>query len=154
MKNITAVLKALADKTRFRIVNLLLTNDLCVGALASRLEISEAAVSQHLQVLRKAQLVAGEKRGYWTHYTVQRGLLHEVAAALSEAADRTICVEAVCPRASFQNTTIPGRKNQDMCKDCCEHPHELKEKSGGRSYEQMRDSHAAVEGHLQKGEGK
>lgn len=72
MKEFIAILRALADETRFKILNLLLTHDLCVGGLAHRLEISKAAISQHLQVLRKAGLVKGEKRGCWTHYSVER----------------------------------------------------------------------------------
>ena len=70
MNDFVPILKALAEKNRFRIINLLLTHDFYVGALAIRLDISKAAVSQHLQVLRKAGLVKGEKLGYWTHYSV------------------------------------------------------------------------------------
>jgi ArsR family transcriptional regulator, arsenate/arsenite/antimonite-responsive transcriptional repressor len=66
------ILKALADETRFNLLNLLLTHDSCVGALARHLKISEAAVSQHEKYLRKAGLVKGEKWGYWTHYPVAK----------------------------------------------------------------------------------
>ena len=45
--------KALSDESRFKLVNLLLTHDFCVGALAHHLKISEAAVSQHLKHLRE-----------------------------------------------------------------------------------------------------
>ena len=88
-------LRPLSDETRLKIVQVLLSHDLCVRALAHRLEISESAVSQHLQVLRKAGLVRGEKRGYWTHYSVDRKLLAEVGDGLirmasgAPAAERT-----------------------------------------------------------------
>jgi ArsR family transcriptional regulator len=154
MNDFAPIFKAIADKTRFRILNLLLTNDFCVGALASRLDISKAAVSQHLQVLRKVGLVTGEKRGYWTHYTVQRSLLHEVADALIAAANRTICVEAVCPRVSFHNINIIERKEMNMCKDCCEHPEKLKEKSEECSEEQIKECHGDTKDHPCKGEDK
>lgn len=75
-------LKALADDTRFKIIELLLRHDLCVGSLAYRLQISKAAVSQHLKVLREAGLVVGEKRGYWTHYRVREDALKQVADEL------------------------------------------------------------------------
>jgi len=65
------ILKGLADGTRLKIIRLLLKYDLCVGALAHHLGISKPAVSQHLQVLRKAGLVKGEKRSYWTHHSVE-----------------------------------------------------------------------------------
>jgi DNA-binding transcriptional ArsR family regulator len=89
-------LKALADERRLKILQLLSTNDLCVGALAKHLGISKPAVSQHLQLLRKAGLVKGEKRGYWTHYIVDREALNQVASQISELAatersNNTIC---------------------------------------------------------------
>ena len=50
-------LKALADENRLKILKMLINSDLCVGALANHLGISKPAVSQHLQILRKAGLV-------------------------------------------------------------------------------------------------
>jgi ArsR family transcriptional regulator, arsenate/arsenite/antimonite-responsive transcriptional repressor len=72
-------LKALSDETRFKLVNLLLKHDLCVGALAIRLNITESAVSQHLKVLRDAGIVRGDKRGYYTHYYVDCTVLKDIA---------------------------------------------------------------------------
>jgi ArsR family transcriptional regulator, arsenate/arsenite/antimonite-responsive transcriptional repressor len=154
MNDVVQILKAIADETRFHILNLLLSNDFCVGALSNRLDISKAAVSQHLQILRKAGLVRGEKRGYWTHYTVQRSLLREVADALIQAANCTICVEAACPRASFQSIVIEERRETNMCKDCCEHPQKLKEKPEECSKEQIKECHGDTKVHPCKGEDK
>ena len=64
MTEFVQIVKTLADETRFKLVKLLLTHDLCVGALAQHLRISEAAVSQHLKYVREAGIVKGEKRGY------------------------------------------------------------------------------------------
>ncbi|MBN1833395.1 MAG: winged helix-turn-helix transcriptional regulator [Deltaproteobacteria bacterium] len=89
MMDMLPTLKALADETRFRIINLLLSHDLCVGALADQLNISKAAVSQHLQILRKAGLVRGEKRGYWTHYIVDKDAIHRIAQDLINQANQT-----------------------------------------------------------------
>jgi ArsR family transcriptional regulator, arsenate/arsenite/antimonite-responsive transcriptional repressor len=89
-------LKALADENRLKLLSLLLTHDLCVGALAQRLGVSEAAVSQHLQILRKAGLVRGEKIGYWTHYRVERDMLRQLAGRLETLADKLPCPEGCC----------------------------------------------------------
>jgi len=89
MEGLLVLLKALADETRLKIISLLLAHDFCVGALAKRLEISKAAISQHLQLLRKAGLVKGEKKGYWTHYSVQRDVLNQVADKIKELAAQT-----------------------------------------------------------------
>ncbi len=88
--------KALADENRMKILITLMNGDLCVGALAARLGISKPAVSQHLKVLRKAGLVRGEKRGYWTHYVVNKEALAQVAQNLSDLATSSEACEPIC----------------------------------------------------------
>ena len=60
--------KALAAPIRVRILALLRTRALCVNALATRLNVTQGAVSQHLRILREAGIVLAEKRGYYVHY--------------------------------------------------------------------------------------
>jgi DNA-binding transcriptional ArsR family regulator len=50
-------LAALADPTRRRIVEMLAQRELSAGEIAGRFEVSAPAISQHLKVLREAQLV-------------------------------------------------------------------------------------------------
>lgn len=76
------VLKAISDDTRLSMVCMLLNHDICTGAVARRLGISEAAVSQHMKVLRDAGLVTPERRGYFTHYSVDRSRLTSLAEML------------------------------------------------------------------------
>ena len=64
------IFKALSVATRVQIVQLLKDGTLCVNALAQRVNVSPAAVSQHLRILRDADLVESEKRGYYVHYRV------------------------------------------------------------------------------------
>jgi len=142
-----ACFKALGDETRFRILDLLMGHDLCVGALARRLKVSEAAISQHLQILRKAGLVRGEKRGYWTHYTVQAGTLAQIADDLKAMADREPASEGVCFRASPVKEKQAERRVIHMCKDCCQHPEKLKEKPEDCTPEQIRECHGDTQQH-------
>jgi DNA-binding transcriptional ArsR family regulator len=143
-----SLLKAIGDGSRFRIVEMLLVQDLCVGALARRVGLSDAAVSQHLQVLRKAGLVRGEKRGYWTHYTVEREALSLLGSELGAMADRGPRSETSCFRM-FQGTEGPTeRRTKEMCcKDCCEHPEKLKGKPEECTPEQIKECHGDVEDH-------
>ena len=76
----------MADETRLKIIKDLLEHSFCVRALAKRLGLSEATVSQHLKMLREAGLVKGEKRGYFSHYTVDREQLLELAEFLRSLA--------------------------------------------------------------------
>lgn len=85
--NQTAALKALADDTRLAIVKLLLQHRYCVRALSIQLKISDAAVSQHLKVLREADLLYGEKKGRYMHYQVNRDSLRALAADINALAD-------------------------------------------------------------------
>src|SRR3989304_10607112 len=66
------VYRALGEGTRLRLVKLLADLEpgdaLCVNALAAELGVSQPAVSQHLSVLRAADLVIGERRGHHVHY--------------------------------------------------------------------------------------
>lgn len=52
-----ATFAALADPTRFRVVEILSTRDLPAGELASQCAVSGPAMSRHLRVLRRTGLV-------------------------------------------------------------------------------------------------
>jgi ArsR family transcriptional regulator len=71
------IFKVLSVGTRVRMINLLKRRSLCVNALARALEITPAAVSQHLRVLRDAHIVTANKQGYFVHYRLNEGKLAE-----------------------------------------------------------------------------
>jgi DNA-binding transcriptional ArsR family regulator len=79
MEDFIKALKALSDENRIKILKLLTSYDLCVRALSKKIGISEAAISQHLKILRDAGIVIGEKRGYFTHYRVEKTALSDVS---------------------------------------------------------------------------
>lgn len=79
--------RALADDTRRKIITLLLEQSYCVSELALRLQVSESAVSQHLKVLKQANMLTGEKRGYYMHYDIDRRLLHLLAREIEGMAN-------------------------------------------------------------------
>ena len=90
---ITKVLKAMADETRFKILILLLQHNYCVRALSRKLELSESAISQHIKVLREAGLLIGVKKGYYMHYDVNRNTLHKLSSKIEELTEieRKVC---------------------------------------------------------------
>ena len=80
--------KALADKTRLRILALLGNNEVCVCHLHDTLGLPQPTVSRHLAYLRKSGLVAARRDGVWMHYRVSRSLspvIQSVVAAAVEA---------------------------------------------------------------------
>lgn len=77
--DLTVILNALGDPSRFNIFQQLLQRKHCTRSLSIKLGISEAAVSQHLKILRESGLVYREKYGYHTHYLPSRDALDYLA---------------------------------------------------------------------------
>ncbi len=63
---------ALADETRWRIVRLVFDEALCVCELADILQMPPSSVSSHVQILRKAGLLAHERCEKWIYYRLER----------------------------------------------------------------------------------
>lgn len=68
------VFKALADETRLRILKLLLEvgEEVCVCELVAALGLPQYRVSRHLNVLKRAGLLAGRRSGTWVYYSPAR----------------------------------------------------------------------------------
>ncbi len=142
----SSLFKILGDETRLQIIGLLLESDLCVGALARYLNFSKPAVSQHLKLLREAGLIKGEKRGYWTHYKVEREPLKNAAHFLQEMAEATGREAYICLRQKGKETDSERRVLQ-MCKDCCQQPDQLKTKPEECTHEQIEKCHGSEKDH-------
>lgn len=82
---VSQTLRILSVETRLRILALLRERNLCVGALACRLRLTQGAVSQHLKILRDAGLVIAERDGYYVHYKVDAQALAQLHQELDEA---------------------------------------------------------------------
>lgn len=62
--------KALADRTRLRIIHAIGGDELCVGFLVEALNINQPKISRHLAYLRRARVVESRREGKWIHYRV------------------------------------------------------------------------------------
>lgn len=69
-EKLARIFKVMSVDTRVKILQLLKKKHLCVNALAHSLEITPAAVSQHMRVLRDTDIVISNKRGYFVHYGI------------------------------------------------------------------------------------
>lgn len=85
MQHTLDVLKALSQTTRLRMVLLLADAELCSCELGEILEISQPAVSQHMNVLKRAELVDERKSGTWVYYQLKRQNLEQALGWLSQA---------------------------------------------------------------------
>ena len=81
------VFKALADRTRLRILALLGNNEVCVCHIHDSLGLPQPTVSRHLAYLRRSGLVAARRDGVWMHYQVSRALDPVVQAVVMAAVE-------------------------------------------------------------------
>ncbi len=86
LEKLAELFKALSDPTRLKIVKFLAEHKRpkCVNALTKRLDISQSAVSQHLKVLKQAEIVKGERRGNFVHYELNDVYIDSIRKRLLE----------------------------------------------------------------------
>jgi ArsR family transcriptional regulator len=96
--DIVTVCKALGDPTRLKILELLkakgrsccdlIARDeegLCACDVEQAVGLSQAAVSHHMGLLRRAGLVSAEKRGRWIYYSRNEAAIAGLANLLAKA---------------------------------------------------------------------
>lgn len=119
------ILKAMGDARRFQLLQLMSQRGYCVGALAHASGLSESSVSQHLKILREAGLVYGVKRGYYTHYAVDKEALSGVIEEMQEmlSCRRKPCEGPFygCPEAEYIQCRAyvpPEKRMKEEEKEC------------------------------------
>jgi ArsR family transcriptional regulator len=101
------LLKALGDRTRLRLLNLMREREVCVCYLVEVLKSPQPKVSRHLAYLRRAGIVAAQREGYWMHYRIVQPknaagarVFQQVLASLAEdpqmQRDLTVFQRACC----------------------------------------------------------
>jgi ArsR family transcriptional regulator len=114
--------RALADRTRLRLVNLMGDEEVCVCFLVEALKLSQPKISRHLAYLRRAGIVGARRQGKWMHYRVsvpsdvEAGILAAVRSALNQdkqmQVDRNrlvgLCCSSAVP-APLKNAPKPAR---------------------------------------------
>jgi ArsR family transcriptional regulator, arsenate/arsenite/antimonite-responsive transcriptional repressor len=76
--------RALADRTRLRLLNLMLEGETCVCYFVGVLMLSQPKISRHLAYLRRAQIVTARRQGKWMHYKLSKPEDSVVAAILQK----------------------------------------------------------------------
>ena len=76
-------IKALSDPIRREILQLLKAGRMSAGEIADRFEVSGAAVSRHLSVLREADLIRDAREGKYIFYELNTSVLEDVMLWLS-----------------------------------------------------------------------
>ena len=66
--HIEDLFKALADRTRLRLISLIGDSEVCVCFFVAILKTSQPKISRHLAYLRRAGIVKARREGKWMHY--------------------------------------------------------------------------------------
>ena len=77
-------LKALADPTRREILNLLKSGKKSAGEISDRFDITAAAISRHLSVLKEADLIEDTRDGKYIFYELNASVLEEILLFISD----------------------------------------------------------------------
>ncbi|HNP24241.1 MAG TPA: autorepressor SdpR family transcription factor [Panacibacter sp.] len=72
------LLQALSDPTRRKILDMLKKKDLTAGEIADAFNISKPSISHHLDILKRANLVASQKEGQFITYSINTTELDEL----------------------------------------------------------------------------
>lgn len=65
---VNQMFRAFSDRTRLRILHLLLNGELCVCDIVAVTRVPQPTASRHLAYLRKTGLILGRKDGLWIYY--------------------------------------------------------------------------------------
>ena len=89
--NIEILFKALADRTRLRLISLIGDSEVCVCFFVAILKVSQPKISRHLAYMRRAGIVNARREGKWMHYRLSEPpdehaarIFREVRATLTE----------------------------------------------------------------------
>jgi ArsR family transcriptional regulator len=71
------IFKALGDKNRIRILNLLIRQELCVCEIETMLNMTQSNASRHLNKLKTSGVITSEKKSQWVYYRIDNKFIEE-----------------------------------------------------------------------------
>ena len=77
-------LKAMADKNRMKIIDLLSSGSLCACEVLSHFDFTQPTLSHHMKILEKAGIVSVSKQGQWHHYVLREDFVTTFMATMTE----------------------------------------------------------------------
>lgn len=82
------VWKALADPTRRKILELLKKRNMNAGEIAAEFNMTKPSISNHLNILKQADLVDSEKQGQNVVYSIKTSVIEDMLSTLSNLTKR------------------------------------------------------------------
>ena len=91
------VFKALSDANRRKIISLLRKKNLTAGEIADNFDISKPSISEHLKILKNADLISSEKNGQFITYFLNSSILEDVISYFMEISSPVVPTEKKVP---------------------------------------------------------
>lgn len=115
MNQIVQIFKSLGDETRLKILIIISKRRICAKGIAKHLDISEAAVSQHIKVLKEAGIIIGEKVGYYVYYDLQEPILFEIVKFIEQMNNDHIITSCKLGINIPNECKVSCKANQNKC---------------------------------------
>lgn len=113
IKEFVAVMKALSDPNRVKILKLLQHKVMCVCELKEALGLAQPTVSKHLSLLERAGLVESHKEGLWVNYRLTDGANSPYVAVILGNLRHWLEAD---PEISALVKKLPMIRREDICK--------------------------------------
>ncbi|SHJ75889.1 ArsR/SmtB family transcription factor [Paramaledivibacter caminithermalis] len=98
MEKKVKIFKALSDKNRLLIIDMLSCGELCACDIMDGLELTQPTISHHMKILQNAGLVNLKKNGKWTIYSLNKEIFNDLCDFinhLSSYKENCICEKVV-----------------------------------------------------------
>ncbi len=105
METLVKIFKALSDETRLKILMIISSKMMCQKGISKRLQISDSAVSQHIKILKEANILTGYKEGYYVFYKINEEVFNDCISFMKFIND--------------DQYTFIDMTNTEMSKSCC-----------------------------------
>ena len=81
------MIKALSDKNRLLILDMLSFGDMYACNIMERLDLTQPTISHHMKILVKSGLVKSEKNGKWVNYSINRDAIRDLTEYIERLTD-------------------------------------------------------------------
>ncbi len=91
------VIKALADETRLKIIDMLSCGEMCACKILESFSITQPTLSYHMKILCDTDFVISRREGSWMYYSLNFDKQQELFVFLSEiTSDKENCICSDC----------------------------------------------------------
>lgn len=107
-KTSSRVFHALASDPRRMMLVHLSQSTLTAGEIAARFDMAKPSISQHLSILENAELIEGEKKGQYIHYSLRPAVLRHALMAMLTT---TMAPDDEADMETAEDTPAPPKKS-------------------------------------------